>query len=103
TTRAQAPGGSFRAPLAGALLAPLEAPDVHKVPPGTALAAVLVPLLMAGGDVRVVFPRRTHTLSRHAGEISFPGGLAEPDEELPAAALRESEEELGLAPADVEL
>src|SRR2546430_6619116 len=34
---------------------------------------------------------------------SFPGGLAEPGEQLPAAALRESEEELGLAPADVEL
>jgi len=99
----QAAGRSFRDRVAGALLAPLDAPDVHEVPPGTALAAVLVPVLMAGGEVRIVFTRRTDTLSRHAGEISFPGGLAEPGEQLPEAALRESEEELGLAPADVEL
>ena len=51
----------------------------------------------------MVFTRRTDTMSRHAGEISFPGGLADPGEDLSAAALREAEEELGLAPADVEL
>jgi 8-oxo-dGTP pyrophosphatase MutT (NUDIX family) len=51
----------------------------------------------------VVFTKRTDTLSRHAGEISFPGGLADEGEAAASAALREAEEELGLAPADVEL
>lgn len=73
------------------------------LPPGTTPAAVLVPVLGSTPQPRVVFTRRTDTLSRHAGEISFPGGLADPGEDLAATALREAEEELGLAPSDVEL
>jgi 8-oxo-dGTP pyrophosphatase MutT (NUDIX family) len=42
-------------------------------------------------------------LSRHAGEISFPGGLADPDEDLRDTALRETEEELGVLPGDVDI
>src|SRR5438445_2627269 len=70
---------------------------------GARPAAVLVPVLVAGDEPRLVFTKRTETLSRHAGEISFPGGLADPGEDLAATALREAEEELGLAPSDVEL
>jgi 8-oxo-dGTP pyrophosphatase MutT (NUDIX family) len=73
------------------------------VPPKTSLAAVLVPLLVATPNPRVVFTRRTDTLSRHAGEISFPGGLADQGEDAASAALREAEEELGLRPADVQM
>ena len=73
------------------------------LPPNTSLAAVLVPILVATPEPRLVFTRRTETLSRHAGEISFPGGLADEGEDPASAALRETEEELGLAPADVEL
>ena len=40
--------------------------------PGERVAAVLVPVI-TDGAARVVFTRRTDTLSRHAGEISFPG------------------------------
>jgi len=73
------------------------------LPADTTLAAVLVPVLTAGPEPRLVFTKRSPQLSRHAGEISFPGGLAE-DEEVPSAtALREAEEELGLRPSDVEL
>jgi 8-oxo-dGTP pyrophosphatase MutT (NUDIX family) len=78
------------------------APSIE-VPPDTVPAAVLVPVLGAAPQPRLVFTKRTDTMSRHAGEISFPGGLADPGESLAAAALREAEEELGLAPADVEL
>jgi 8-oxo-dGTP pyrophosphatase MutT (NUDIX family) len=74
-----------------------------EVPADAVPAAVLIPVLGAGPEARLVFTKRTDTLSRHAGEISFPGGLADPGETLAATALREAEEELGLAPADVEL
>jgi 8-oxo-dGTP pyrophosphatase MutT (NUDIX family) len=73
------------------------------LPPGTSLASVLVPVLVSTPEPRLVFTKRTDTLSRHAGEISFPGGLADEGEDASAAALREAEEELGLAPTDVEL
>ena len=72
-------------------------------PPGTRLAAVLVPVLVAAPEPRMVFTRRTPTMSRHAGEISFPGGLADEGEDLRAAALREAHEELGIAPHSVRL
>jgi 8-oxo-dGTP pyrophosphatase MutT (NUDIX family) len=67
------------------------------------LAAVLVPVLAAAPELRLVFTKRTDTLSRHAGEISFPGGLADEGEPPATTALREAEEELGLEPSEVEL
>jgi 8-oxo-dGTP pyrophosphatase MutT (NUDIX family) len=73
------------------------------LPARTRPAAVLIPVLAAAPQPRLVFTRRTDTLARHPGEISFPGGLVDAGEALGAAALREAEEELGLAPADVEL
>jgi 8-oxo-dGTP pyrophosphatase MutT (NUDIX family) len=71
--------------------------------PEDSLASVLVPLLVSTPEPRMVFTKRTDTLSRHAGEISFPGGLADEGEDAASAVLRETEEELGLAPADVTL
>jgi len=63
-------------------------------------AAVLVPLYVQDGDLHAVFTRRRHDLRRHAGEISFPGGRQDIEEEdLRDTALRETEEEIGL-PAD---
>ena len=68
---------------------------------GDRLAAVLLPLLERD---RLVLTRRTEHLSRHPGEISFPGGLAhEEDADLAATALRETQEELGLPPEEVEV
>jgi 8-oxo-dGTP pyrophosphatase MutT (NUDIX family) len=52
----------------------------------------------------LVFTERRADLRRHAGEISFPGGRRDhPGEELLATALREAEEEIGLAPDAVEV
>lgn len=53
--------------------------------------------LLVEQDGSIVFTERSAGLRRHAGEVSFPGGLAEPDDpSLAATALREAEEEIGL-------
>jgi 8-oxo-dGTP pyrophosphatase MutT (NUDIX family) len=64
---------------------------------------VLVPLFLAvDGEPHAVLTRRRADLRRHAGEISFPGGRRDPeDRDLRETALREAEEEIGLAPAEV--
>jgi 8-oxo-dGTP pyrophosphatase MutT (NUDIX family) len=84
------------------LLSPEEAAalDAH----GATDAAVLVPLFLDAGELVAVFTERRPDLRRHAGEISFPGGRQDsPDEDLRETALREAQEEIGLARADVEL
>lgn len=89
-------------------LSPPDRPPPHPdadAGPG-APAAVLVPLVAAdGGDegLRLLLTRRTDTLSRHAGEISFPGGLADDGEPPSRTALREAEEEIGLDPGSVDV
>ncbi len=68
-------------------------------PPSTALrpAAVLVPLVDHPDGMSVLLTQRTAHLSAHAGQIAFPGGRLEPeDPDAVAAALRETEEEIGL-------
>jgi 8-oxo-dGTP pyrophosphatase MutT (NUDIX family) len=68
-------------------------------PPSTALrpAAVLVPLVDHAEGMSVLLTQRTAHLSAHAGQISFPGGRIEDDDpDAVAAALRETEEEVGL-------
>lgn len=63
-------------------------------------AAVLVPLVDRPGGLTVLLTQRTAHLNDHAGQISFPGGRVEAeDPSHEAAALRETEEEVGL-PAD---
>jgi 8-oxo-dGTP pyrophosphatase MutT (NUDIX family) len=67
--------------------------------PGERLAAVLA-VLIEEPEPALLFTERAATLSRHPGEVSFPGGLTEPqDAGLVATALRETNEEIGLDPA----
>jgi 8-oxo-dGTP pyrophosphatase MutT (NUDIX family) len=67
-------------------------------------AAVLLPLLNRAGEDCVLFTRRTDHLPHHAGEICFPGGARHDDDaDLAATALRETEEELGVPAASIEL
>src|ERR1700688_4305781 len=66
-------------------------------------AAVLVPLVEREGGMTVLLTQRAATLKDHAGQISFPGGRIEPgDADAWHAALREAQEEIGLAPSLVE-
>jgi 8-oxo-dGTP pyrophosphatase MutT (NUDIX family) len=76
--------------------------EAVEVPEGRRRAAVLVPLFVRDGDLRVLLTRRTDTVEHHRGQISFPGGVEEEDDDTPwATAMRETEEELGIAPGDV--
>ena len=71
---------------------------------GTTDAAVLIPLYLDSGDLHAVYTKRRDDLSKHAGEISFPGGRPDfPDEDLMVTALREAEEEIGLPRSEVEV
>ena len=85
------------------LLTPEEAAEMDSMG-GQNDAAVLVPLYLDGGDLHAVFTKRRDDLRRHAGEISFPGGRPDfEEEELRVTALREAEEEIGLPRDDVEV
>jgi 8-oxo-dGTP pyrophosphatase MutT (NUDIX family) len=69
---------------------------------GLRRAGVLVPLFVRDAKLWVLLTRRTESVEHHRGQISFPGGGEEAgDENLYAAALRETEEELAIATDDV--
>jgi 8-oxo-dGTP pyrophosphatase MutT (NUDIX family) len=67
-------------------------------------AAVLVPVCFIDGKPQIILTKRSMSVEYHKGEISFPGGHAEPGDASPVeTALREAEEEIGLKPDDVEI
>jgi len=67
-------------------------------------AAVLVPIVMRDAGPTLLFTQRTAHLSDHAGQVSFPGGRSESsDLSAVETALRETEEEVGLARQYVEV
>jgi 8-oxo-dGTP pyrophosphatase MutT (NUDIX family) len=69
-----------------------------------AAAAVLVPLVERPEGLQVLLTRRTDHLRDHAGQISFPGGRSEPQDAGPeGTALREAQEEVGLAAQHVQV
>lgn len=73
--------------------------DDHLTP-----AAVLIPLVTHDHGLAAILTERTEHLNDHAGQVSFPGGRHEPDDDGPVAtALREAHEEIGLAPEAIEV
>ena len=67
-------------------------------------AAVLLPFLQGPDGLRVILTKRSAALRHHPGQIAFPGGKQdEGDDDLPATALREAEEEIGLPRENVEV
>ncbi len=67
-------------------------------------AAVLAPVLYRGEKPYLLFTKRADHLGEHPGQMSFPGGGSEPsDGSLEATARRESKEEIGLRPEEVDI
>jgi 8-oxo-dGTP pyrophosphatase MutT (NUDIX family) len=82
-------------------LAALKPRIIREGTEGRRRAGVLVPLFVRDRGLWILFTRRTETVEQHRGQISFPGGAQEAvDATLWETALRESEEEIGLAPSD---
>ncbi len=69
---------------------------------GQRRAAVLMPLVMRK-DWQVILTQRPETMPSHPGQISFPGGKVEAGETAQAAALRETDEEIGVKAHQIEL
>jgi 8-oxo-dGTP pyrophosphatase MutT (NUDIX family) len=85
------------------LSAGLDPAVIPATPPTLNAAAVLVCLVERPEGLSVILTRRADTLRRHTGQVAFPGGRCDPGETPWATALREAEEEIGLAPAKVTL
>ncbi len=78
--------------------------DARPAAEGLREASVLVPIVARHDQPTVLFTQRTAHLKNHSGQISFPGGRTEADDEGPeGTALRETWEEVGLPPGRVEL
>ena len=64
--------------------------------------AILLPLIERDGEVHVLFEKRAETLRKQPGEVCFPGGRIDPQDLSPkSAALRETDEELGISEDEI--
>jgi 8-oxo-dGTP pyrophosphatase MutT (NUDIX family) len=78
--------------------------DSDRAAAAVTAAAVLVPIVDRPSGLSVIFTQRTSHLKAHSGQVSFPGGRAEPSDPTPEfTALREANEEIGLQMERVEV
>lgn len=67
-------------------------------------ASVLIPFFKNSGECYLLFTKRTDLVEHHKGQISFPGGAVDPeDDSYLSTALRETYEEIGIRGEDVEI
>lgn len=84
------------------------APEIVEDPPVDpslvpSMAAVLIPLLARPHGTSLLLTRRSDMLRHHRGQIAFPGGRLEVGESAVAAAMRETEEEIGVPPSRIDV
>lgn len=77
--------------------------DLPELRASAAVAAAVLIAITDRATPGVILTVRRENLRTHAGQIAFPGGRVEQGEDAVAAALRESHEELGIDPAEVEI
>lgn len=79
-------------------------PELNLTPRPPVPAAVLMPMVVREEGLHLLLTQRTAHLNDHAGQIALPGGRVDPDDaDAIATALREAEEEIGLARRHVEV
>jgi len=77
---------------------------LEQIAAGLTPAGVLIPIIERRDGLSVLLTQRSPDLKAHAGQVSFPGGRMEPgDADIAATALRETQEEVGIAPAQVSI
>lgn len=103
--RSRLQSGQLPGPAARQKLVPPLRGDYAAPPADARRAAVMALLYPVGQQLHLLYIQRTSPKrDRHAGQIAFPGGSADPGDTGPAdTALRELEEEVGVARADVEI
>jgi 8-oxo-dGTP pyrophosphatase MutT (NUDIX family) len=67
-------------------------------------AGVLVPIVFGTGTPELLFTKRTELVETHKGQVSFPGGMMDPDDgDIVRTALREAWEEVGIPASSIEV
>ena len=95
------PGAVAHEPLRAVPVGDVRPVFEHKSPPKP--GSVLVLLYPDRGEIRFPLTKRPEYLGAHSGQVSFPGGKAEPGESALETALREGEEEIGVRAAHIEV
>lgn len=95
------PGAMAHEPLRASSVGDVRPVFEHKLPPRP--GSVLILLYPDRGEIRFPLTKRPEYLGAHSGQVSFPGGKAEPGETPVEAALREGEEEIGVRRGDLEV
>src|SRR5687767_2401868 len=90
----QLPGGDAHEPFRAHPVGDVRPLFDHKTPPRP--GGVLILLYEEDGTIKFPLIKRPEYAGAHSGQISLPGGKAEPDEDAILTALRECEEEIGI-------
>jgi len=99
--RANLPGSKVHEPLRARPIGKLLPRFEHKTPPKQ--GSVLILLYQDNGVIKFPLIKRPIYTGMHSGQVSLPGGKAEPGEEIFQAALREGEEEIGVNKSDIQV
>lgn len=95
---------SMRRPVDGDLNIYRPDKDYHASELPLKPAAVLIPLIDRPDGMTVLLTKRAQHLKTHSGQVSFPGGRCEPtDAHAMATAVRETQEEVGIDPAHMQV
>ena len=95
------PGSKAHEPLRAIPIGLIKPKFEHKLPPKP--GSVLILLYPDNGRIKFPLTKRPDYLGAHGGQVSLPGGKAEPDEDYFQTALREGEEEIGVSRAEMKV